>query len=169
MVMWLCRAGRIGEYESRFLEDKRIYCTWDNLRKPLTGFENKQDLLQYFDEIYPGNKIKTIMNWASQVWPFSNEMKVGETVILPSKIASTIHVGRIIGEYEFHPNNENRFYHSRKVEWFAQSIPKSKFDQDILYSFGAYLTIFRIRQEERVNQIVKSFLAGKEVDRKSVV
>ena len=31
MSLWLCRAGRQGEYESKFLTDKRIYLTWDQL------------------------------------------------------------------------------------------------------------------------------------------
>lgn len=31
MAMWLARAGRYGENENKFLEDNRIYCTWDEL------------------------------------------------------------------------------------------------------------------------------------------
>ena len=31
MSMWLCRAGSSGEFENKFLEENRIYCTWDNL------------------------------------------------------------------------------------------------------------------------------------------
>ncbi len=30
MALWLCRAGRIGEYETKFVEDNRIYFTWDD-------------------------------------------------------------------------------------------------------------------------------------------
>ena len=37
MSIWLFRAGRNGEYESRFLEDKRIYLTWDGLNVDLSG------------------------------------------------------------------------------------------------------------------------------------
>ena len=48
---------------------------------------------------------------------------------------------------------ENPFYHYRAVNWFATDIPRSNFDQDILYSFGAFLTICRISRnnaEERI-------------------
>lgn len=34
MPMWLCRAGRYGEFENKFLEDGKVYCTWDNQIKP---------------------------------------------------------------------------------------------------------------------------------------
>ena len=101
------------------------------------------------------------MNWASQVLPFGHDIKVGEIVVLPSKINPVIHFGKIKGEYEFHPNNANPFYHSRKVEWFARSVPRNYFEQDILYSLGAFMTICRIKQEERVMEVVKTFMHGK--------
>ena len=56
MSMWLCRAGRYGEYENRFLEDGRIYCTWDNLDVSISSFATKQDLQQYFIDREPDVK-----------------------------------------------------------------------------------------------------------------
>lgn len=99
MPMWLCRAGRYGEFENKFLEDSKIYCTWDNLPESIMQFHTKQGLQQYFMDNNPDIKVKTAMNWASQVWPFAHEMKKGEIVVLPSKIKSVIHFGKIIGDY----------------------------------------------------------------------
>ena len=161
MSMWLCRAGRYGEYENKFLEEDRIYCTWSNLPKAITDFPAKHDLQQYFVDNDPDTKVKTAINWASQVWPFGNEMKKGEIVILPSKINPVIHFGKIVGDYEFLLDNENPYYHSRKVDWFALSVPRSNFEQDILYSFGAFMTICRIRQEDRIKAVIKAFEHGK--------
>ena len=78
MPMWLCRAGRYGEFENKFLEDSKVYCTWDNLSESIMQFHTKQDLQQYFVDNNPDVKVKTAMNWASQVWPFAHEMKKGE-------------------------------------------------------------------------------------------
>lgn len=47
MPMWLCRAGRYGEFENKFLEDGKVYCTWDNLSESIMQFHTKQDLQQY--------------------------------------------------------------------------------------------------------------------------
>lgn len=162
MSMWLCRAGRYGEYENKFLEENCIYCTWGNLPKAITDFSTQHDLQQYFVDNDPDTKIRKAINWASQVWPFGNEMKKGEIVILPSKINPVIHFGKITGDYEFLPNNESPYYHVRKVEWFALNIPRSNFDQDILYSFGAFMTICRIKQEERIMAVIKTFQHGKQ-------
>ncbi len=160
MSMWLCRAGRYGEYENKFLEDSGIYCTWDNLSIPITSFQKQHALQHHFTSIDPDIKVKTAINWASQVWPFGHEMQVGEIVILPSKIKPVIHFGRIVGDYTFLSNNEMPYKHFRKVEWFALDIPRSRFDQDILYSLGAFLTICRIRQEQRILNIISGTSAG---------
>ncbi|XMB66642.1 hypothetical protein RI065_10105 [Mycoplasmatota bacterium zrk1] len=31
MAVWLNRAGKHGQHEVKFLDDNRIYLTWDNL------------------------------------------------------------------------------------------------------------------------------------------
>lgn len=101
------------------------------------------------------------MNWASQVWPFAHEMKKGEIVVLPSKIKPVIHFGKITGDYEFLPNNGNPYYHARRVERVACDIPRANFDEDILYSFGAFMTICRIKQEERIKAVIQAHNQGK--------
>ena len=109
----------------------------------------------------PDVKVKTAMNWASQVWPFAHEMKKGEIVVLPSKIKPVIHFDKITGDYEFLPNNGNPYYHARRVERVACDIPRANFDQDILYSFGAFMTICRIKQEERIKAVIQAHNQGK--------
>lgn len=161
MPMWLCRAGRYGEHENKFLEENRVYCTWDNLPESIMQFRTKQELQQYFVENDPDVKVKTAMNWASQVWPFAHEMKKGESVVLPSKIKPVIHFGRITGDYEFLLQNANPYHHTHQVEWFACDIPRVNFDQDIRYSFGAFMTICRIRQEERIKAVIHAYQQGK--------
>ena len=161
MSMWLCRAGRYGEFENKFLEDSRVYCTWDNLAESIMQFHTKQDLQQYFVDNNVDVKVKTAMNWASQVWPFAHEMKKGEIVVLPSKIKPVIHFGKITGDYEFLPNNNNPYYHAHQVDWFACDIPRTAFDQDILYSFGAFMTICRIKQEDRIKAVISAHKQGK--------
>jgi restriction system protein len=48
------------------------------------------------------------------------------------------------------------YHNSRRVEWFALDVPRDRFDQDILYSFGAFLTFCRISRnnaEARVKEM----------------
>ena len=53
------------------------------------------------------------------------------------------------------------YFHSRQIEWFASDIPRSNFDQDLLYSFGAFMTICRISRnnaEQRIYDMEKKRL-----------
>lgn len=66
-----------------------------------------------------------------------------------------------MGDYEFLPNNDNPYYHAHQVDWFACDIPRTAFDQDILYSFGAFMTICRIKQEDRIKAVINAHKQGK--------
>lgn len=57
------------------------------------------------------------------------------------------------------PQDVSPYFHYRTVDWFAQDIPRSNFDQDILYSLGAFLTICRISRndaEKRIQQMASN-------------
>ena len=159
MSLWLVRAGSSGEYENKFLSEGRIYLTWDNLSNDLSQVKDKKELYALLNSIYPDNKPGKIRNWGSQIWPIAKEMKIGDWIILPSKKRSAIHIGEIKGDYVNTPKSENPYYHYREVKWFATDIPRTSFDQDILYSFGAFMTICRISRndaEKRIKQMAKN-------------
>ena len=63
MSIWLFRAGRNGEFEAKFLADKRIYLTWDELTIDLSEYKDRDKLLQKLTEMYDSEKTNTIRNW----------------------------------------------------------------------------------------------------------
>lgn len=153
MALWLFRAGRSGEYESKFLNDQKVYLTWDQLDVNLAGFKDRSELVSYLMNDYEAEKLGRARNWAGQIWPIAHEMNKGDWIILPSKLKSAIHIGKITGDYEFDISRGNPYYHSRAVEWFATDIPRTKFDQDLLYSFGAFMTVCRISRNDAERRI----------------
>ncbi|MBF8984571.1 restriction endonuclease [Lutibacter sp. B2] len=159
MSIWLFRAGKSGEYENKFISDKRIYLTWDDLNIDLNTVESKQELYKILINQYELEKEKTAINWASQIWPIANRMEKGDWVVLPSKINRTIHFGEIIGDYVYDESLGSPYYHYRNVRWFSLDIPRDRFDQDILYSLGAFMTVCRIwknNAEARIKQMYEN-------------
>jgi restriction system protein len=61
MKIWLVRAGSHGEYESKFLQEKRVYVTWDNLNLDLAALPARGDLIAAMTEHYPNQKPKAIL------------------------------------------------------------------------------------------------------------
>jgi len=159
MAVWLVRAGSQGEYEQKFIQEKRIYVTWDELKVNLKKLSERSLLTKKLDQLNPDTKPKTIQNWVSQLWPFAHDMKKGDLVILPLKFQPSIQIGQITGEYEYDVENPNPFFHWRSVKWIGEAIPRSHFGQDLLYSFGAFLTICRIQRnnaEDRIEAMRKN-------------
>lgn len=156
MSLWLIRAGANGEYEQRFLTENRIYFNWGGLLTDLGRLPDLASFYKVFGDTYPDAKKGKVQNNARQAMQFAKLMQPGDWVALPSKFNPTIHFGKIAGPYQYDPKAEDRFQHSRKVDWFAQDIPRDRFDQDVLYSLGAFLTVCRIQRnnaEERVKEM----------------
>ena len=103
-------------------------------------------------------KPKTLTNWAGQVWTFVGKIQPDDLVVLPLKHRSAIAVGRVTGGYEYRPDNPPGARHVRPVEWVRDDLPRTAFDQDLLYSLGAFLTVCQIKRnnaEERIRAIVE--------------
>lgn len=156
MTLWLIRAGSKGEQEQIALDKGVAAIGWNEI-SDLSKFKNKEELVKLCESAFPGSKKMTIVKFVSQLWNFSKEIKINDLVVLPLKTQSMIAIGRITGDYKYEeiaPNTK----HIRKVEWIKR-IPRSLFDQDLLYSFGAFLTVCQIRRndaEKRINKMLEA-------------
>lgn len=153
MAIWLIRAGSHGEYEQKFIQENRVYVTWDGLDVNLAKLKQRADLTAAMNNRYADCKPKAIANWVSQVWPFAHDIKPGDWVVLPLKSQPAIYIGEVTGSYQFEPSGPTPFYHWMPVKWIGEAIPRVNFSQDLLYSFGAFLTICRIQRNNAEQRI----------------
>ena len=168
MSIWLFRAGKSGEYEEKFLNDERIYLTWDNLNINLKEYLDREKLLRKVMELYDDIKEKTAINWVSQIYLIAHRMEKDDWVVLHSKQTRTIHIGKIVGEYVYDGSLGNPYSHYRDVAWFAKDIPRNNFDQDILYSFGAFMTVCKIHRNDAEKRLKEMEQNGWKVPTKNV-
>ena len=63
MTVWLVRTGSHGEHEQKFLQEKRIYVTWDDLNVDVSKLTQREELSAALLERYPNSNPKTIQNW----------------------------------------------------------------------------------------------------------
>ena len=155
MAIWLIRAGAHGAYEQKFIQENRVYVTWDNLNIDLSKLPNRSDLTETMTKLYTEVKPKAIQNWVSQVWPFCHEIDKGDLVVLPLKSQPAIQIGEVTGDYQFEPLGPSPFYHWRSVKWIGEAVPRTNFGKDLLYSFGAFMTICRIQRNNAEQRITK--------------
>jgi restriction system protein len=153
MAIWLIRAGSHGEYEPKFLQENRVYVTWENLNLDLSKLKSRDELTEAMKQRYADTKPKAIMNWVSQVWPFAHEIKKSDLVILPLKTQRAIQIGEVTGDYHFEPKGPDPFFHWRTVKWIGEAIPRANFAQDLLNTFGAFMTICRVQRNNAEGRI----------------
>lgn len=145
MALWLCRAGRHGEHEKKFLEEDRVYLTWSGLNRNLGLLPDRQAIRDVLVEQYPGITSGRLIQNGNQLYAFAKAMAPGDWLALPSK-RKTIHIAEIKGGYEFVPEGPDPYFHRREVEWLETDIPRTNFDRDILNSLGAFSAICEIKR-----------------------
>ena len=120
--------------------------TWEKIGLDISKLADRDALIQEMFKLYTDAKPKQILNWASQVWPFAHDIKKGDIVVLPLKNQPAIQSGEVIGDYHFEPTGPAPFFHWRPIKWIGEAIPRSNFGQDLLCTFGAFLTICRVQR-----------------------
>ncbi len=148
MAIWLVRAGQHGEHEQRFFQDKRIYATWEELNINIGKLRQKSDLYNEIAERRPDEKPKTIANWVGQLWLFVREFEKGDLVAVPLKSQPAIRFGEITSDYQFDPAGPDPYFHSHTVKWIQEAVPRTHFGKDLLFTFGAAMTICRIKRND---------------------
>lgn len=158
MKLWTVRAGRHGQQEQTCLDEKLITIGWDDL-PDLTQFKTKDDLFDKYQELYEQTSNVKIGITVGQIWRFKNEIANGDLVALPSKFQPVIHIGKVTGDYKYEKKAD--VIHWRPVKWLA-TIPRVRFDQDILYSFGSLLTVSQVSRVQAVERIL-ALIEGKTI------
>jgi len=160
MAVWLVRAGSAGEYEDKFISESRVYVTWDLLDVNLGDFNQREQVLAELAQRYPDAKPKTLVNWSSQIWPFAQRMQAGDLIVMPLKTQPVVYIGELVSGYQFESEGPEPFFHWRGVRWIGEAIPRSNFSQDLLYSFGAFMTICRIQRNNAEARIRSMAING---------
>lgn len=155
MAIWVVRAGKYGQREQIELDKSFIAIGWSDLpdHSKISSKENLGALyLKYYEE---GKKMAFAINMG-QIWRFINEIQINDLVAVPLKSQSSVIIGEIVGDYEYTEIYGINCKHIRRVNWL-KTFPRTTFDQDILYSFSAQMTVFQVKRnnaEERIKNML---------------
>ncbi len=157
MTFWVVRAGKHGEAEAYAIENTCVVIGWDDL-EDLSSLSDRDSLQQLVTSTYPDESVGTIRIWTGELWAFRERIQIGDSVAIPLKSRSALAVGRVTGPYRYVPTATAGAYHQRPVQWVRTDLPRSDVDQDLLYSLGSTLTVFRVLRnnaEERLAALVQ--------------
>jgi restriction system protein len=151
--LWLVRLGRHGEQEAHALEKGELVLGFRV--GDLTAANNRDAVFKIVERIYPDEKHKTQLNFAAQLNQFCNTIQKGDLVVVPLKTENAIAIGEITGPYTSTTEGNPK----RPVRWLKPDVPREVFRQDLLYSFGAFMTVCEISRNDalpRVEAVLKT-------------
>ena len=157
MALWVIKGGARGEYEARMLEHKLVAIGWEELGD-LSRVIGREGLEALYRRTYPDASRARMANQVAQLWAFRERIVIGDWVVVPWKTMQGIAVGRVESGYEYRGDLEPDMRHTRRVTWLRTDIPRAAFEQDLLYSFGAFMAVCQVTRndaEARVRLVVE--------------
>lgn len=151
-MLWVCRAGQKGCYFSKYIEEKRIFLPWDGYRIDLSKYGSVEEFRPIVAQEKNTDNRTSVSNWSGQLSAFVKQMQIGDYVLIPSAYSRFYVFGRITSDYRYSPDED--LCHSRDIEIIKKDISRSIFSQSILYSLGAYRTVFQPRYKEEIVTVI---------------
>ena len=158
MPVWIVRAGSRGEREEFALDHKLACVGWDEV-PDLAGTTTRDDVAALLRATYPDDSDARVQTQAAQLYAFAHRIQKDDLVVLPLKTRAQIAVGRVIGAYRHRPDLGEGATHTRPVAWLRPDLPRAAFGQDLLYSFGAFLTVCQVTRNDAEVR-VRTVLSG---------
>jgi restriction system protein len=166
MPLWLVRAGSHGEQEQGAIEHNVATIGWNEM-PDISKINNKEELKDVYLKLNPNTKKMRGVRILGQIWDFAKEIEKGDLIALPLKSQSAIVLGKVQGDYEFKELTPN-IKHIRRVKWL-RTIPRSQFDQDLLFSLGAFTTVCQIKRNDAENRVRKILEKGQIMEKNTTI
>ena len=150
--LYLARAGRNGEDETYAIDNGLAIIRFLDYPS-LASAKNYDDILKLVRKTKPELGKRAAGNYAGQLWAFVVAMEAGDLIVMPQKLTSQLALGRVTGPYKFQ-KIDGIMRHTRPVEWVRSDVARSVFMQDLLYSFGAFMTVCTITRNNAIKRVL---------------
>lgn len=160
MRLWIVRGGRHGEREAEALSSSTLVPGFDAVGD-LSKAASKADVKAVLEVSAPEASAGRIKNFTNQLWQFVNTIEIGDLVVMPRKNTGLVAIAEVTGKYQFRPSAA-AYRHARPVKWLRTDISRDAFKQDLLYSFGAFMTICEIDRNNALERVKTVLSKGKD-------
>lgn len=135
------------------LSNSVIGMGWEDLGD-LSQFPSRDAMKAQYRTVYPTDGDGRVSVAVGQLWAFSHVIAAGDTVVVPLKTTSQIAVGVVSGPYRFSQDYGLDMRQMLPVSWIRTDVPRTDFDQDLLYSFGAFMTVCTVRRDNAERRVL---------------
>lgn len=160
---WVIRAGIRGNAEDYFLRKNRIVLIEPGFGDLSKIEPNRQSFYGVYRSLRPDETPSGISGVGGKFFRFVHEIKTGDIILYPSLTDKQVHVGQLMGEYQF-VKSEIDFPHQREVAWIG-SFPKDSLSRAAQYELGAARTLYRYQKHlDEIIQRIRKFNQGEHAE-----
>lgn len=147
-TVWCVRA-EYGTYAKAFVDGG--YCAIGWFDEDLAADASREEIAARYRRAFPTESNIVVGQQTGQIARFLLDIAIGDVVITPSANTEMLHCGRVIGGYEFRPDDPRCPYrHRRRVNWFSKPLLRSSFSVPLQNSLRSSLTVFGLSQADEV-------------------
>ncbi|MBW1780090.1 MAG: restriction endonuclease [Deltaproteobacteria bacterium] len=152
MALWMVRGDKHGQYQALALEKGFAYNA--SQVSDLKEAKSREAIQIILRKHLPDANENRLKNLANQLYALAHRIKPGDLVAMPLRNRPQIAIGKVIGPYAYR-EDLGEIHHTVPVEWIEMDIPRTNFGQDLLYSFGAFMTVCQIQRNDAENRVRK--------------
>ena len=118
MAVWIIRGGFGAEAVDEFLETGTVGVGFWTGAEELNGL-TMAGIRAIIERNYDGEGGSGVVTWATtQVWNFVENIKIGDTILMPERGGQRVHIGEVVGDCYLWA--EVRYPQSRDVRWTGE-------------------------------------------------
>lgn len=140
--MWMVRSASGGLLADEFYEKKVVAIGWGDIGD-LKKFKDKPAVIKAIEENWPDWPAGRVMNSASQLIRFRDELAVGDRVVTYDSSKRVYHLGTIKGQYRYSKDAIPPYENVRDVVWDGE-IDRDELTVATKNRLGSTLTLFLI-------------------------
>ena len=136
--VWVVRGGDNNELASQIKSKNAVAIGWAAV--DASKATTRDEVRHLFEAVAPA---QATPNSIGQVFRFVNQVTLGDLILTPEKVNSSIHISRCAGACRFDPSVFGEYYpHVRTVEYLL-AVPRSHFSPAVRNTLGSTLTVFQ--------------------------
>ena len=144
VTMWGIHGGKTGDADGIFLKKNQVALGWEQMGDLGALKANRDAFKERLIAAYPDRKAGYYPMATGQLFRFVHEMKEGDLIVYPSQRDKHVHIGEVVGPYQYVGKSADGYPHRRSVKWL-KDFPRPKFTQGALYEIGAAMSFFQVK------------------------
>ncbi|WP_150269649.1 restriction endonuclease [Paenibacillus tepidiphilus] len=141
---WMVRAGDNNELIPKWESKNVVSIGWNQLGDP-KSYTSRDAMIQKAHKVYHESKPGSRIQWASQVWKFSRDIKIGDRIVTYTKDTREYLVGTVTKSHDYNESVISDYYPNViSVKWEDKRVSRDLLSQGAKNSLGGISTVFRI-------------------------